>query len=124
MWGLVLAALLFGAATGGWWSRRRAVAHAYVTGHASGEASAVALAQGGSVTINGSPSESAFDDWDAFGDDVDRISRERAHQIDVRRRAEFIGRVDVAREHSHNGRGLGNSRPDLVQRQNWQVNDD
>ncbi len=51
VWQLVVG-LLIGAATGGWWSRRRAVASSFTAGMAEGgKAAALAQAYGGHVFI-------------------------------------------------------------------------
>lgn len=48
-WSSIIPPFLVGAATGGWWSRRKAVASAFAAGHA--EAKSQAIATGGSVVI-------------------------------------------------------------------------
>lgn len=48
----IFIAFLIGAATGAWWSRRKAVSKAYSKGQADAQAHATAQAQGGSVTIH------------------------------------------------------------------------
>jgi hypothetical protein len=108
MWGLVLAALLVGAATGGWWSRRRAVAQAFVSGHASGEASALALAQGGSVVFNGLYSDE-YDSTDR-SDDYDYDDGTCRVGSDLQRRAEHLGRLAAARQYLDDGSDLGIAR--------------
>jgi hypothetical protein len=117
MWAVALAAFLVGAACGGWFSRRRAVAQAFVAGHVSGEANAMAYAQGGSVTINESRSNGCASCELRMGDDLDRL------ESDIQRDAIDVGRDAALSQYFNNGRGLGDPRAHVVKRLDRQVTD-
>jgi hypothetical protein len=119
MWGLLLAAFLVGAACGGWFSRRRAVAQSFIAGHAKGEAAAYAYAQGGSVVINeGSYRESDVESYDINSrEGLDRL------ESDLQRRAHELGRHNGSRGYLDDGGRVGDPRAHLVERVNRQVTD-
>jgi hypothetical protein len=101
MWGLVIAAFLVGAATGGFWSRRRAVSQAFQSGHAIGEASAMAFAQGGSVIFNGTTADvaAAIDSATDHGAIANACTDDyyRAMGRALRGRPDDMARLDAAR---------------------------
>lgn len=89
-WELGIGLFLLGAATGGWWSRRRAVARAVSSALSAASAQSTAQASGGHVYINGAPDSigTTADDYDndyhsTTADDALQRSPDRGRGIDT-----------------------------------------
>jgi hypothetical protein len=124
-WGSLIAGLLIGAATGGWWSRRRAVATAVASAVARSEARALAV-----VNFGMGPNDAArfasllgadyddersvldYDHHDDRGADYDDGGRSGR-----RRNGHSVGRGDAADPAGDRLRRLGIGRPGVHNRQ-------
>lgn len=123
-WELGVGLFLLGGATGGWWSRRRAVARAVASAVAVATAKSEAAAQAtaGHVFIGGGFEHSAVQLLDVdnqhYVDYVNHIDNDSP----VRPISERVRGWDAPRLTADDGRRLGNSGASVVRRQDGELN--